>query len=278
MPKEEQILAASILDGRRDAQRYESELSYIMEGLKLVSHADGPNEELEEKELVLASYIQQMLTDSAALAEWLNLPILAQRIWSEIDELKENGVDMSVTPFDVHLVSEALLRTQELARPLLSMVNETAITGLSVFEAILRNTPAIIHDRELAPHSEADVQRAVFDVLRYALPDMQREVSVGQVSKAYKLDFGSKAIAAAAEYKYVENQNELKKAIGGIYEDMKGYSGHYEWRNFYAVFYLTSPIANVAQIEAEFQHVGVGTNWRPIVVHGTGDRKRNTKE
>lgn len=35
---------------------------------------------------------------------------------------------------------------------------------------------------------------------------------------------------------FVNDDDELKAAIDGIYADMRGYRGHYDWRTFFAVF------------------------------------------
>lgn len=46
--------------------------------------------------------------------------------------------------------------------------------------------------------------------------------------KTYKQDLGVRSLMAVAEYKYAATENEVRRALDGIYTDMKGYSGHYE--------------------------------------------------
>ena len=147
------------------------------------------------------------------------------------------------------------------------------VTGLDVFRTILENTPAIIDLTRTDPKKESDVQREVLKVLKIAFPDTIREPSISQVFKSYEPDFGVPSLFAAAEYKFADTKDEIKHALDGIYTDMKGYSGHYDWRTFYAVIYTTDSIVNPREIEAEFLRLKVDTDWSPIVVVGKGGRR-----
>jgi YD repeat-containing protein len=85
---------------------------------------------------------------------------------------------------------------------------------------------------------------------------------------------GVKSLKAAAEYKFADSEDEVKKAVGGLYEDMHGYECE-DWKIFYAVIYMTDAFFTQDQIIAEFKSTGVHENWKPLLVVGRGSR--NTK-
>jgi hypothetical protein len=158
------------------------------------------------------------------------------------------------------------------------MTDGRAVTGIDIFRTILQNTPAIIRAKGLEPRNEAEVRSAVFEVLQFAFHDAVREIPVGQLFKTYKPDFGVRSLMAAAEYKFADSESEVKKALDEIYVDMKGYSGHYDWRTFFAVIYTTDALAHKEKLEDEFRGVKADVNWTPILVVGKGARvKPDTK-
>ena len=112
------------------------------------------------------------------------------------------------------------------------MTNGKAIAGIDVFRTILQNTAAIVQSFDLrpTPTNEADVRRAIFEVLKFAFHDAIREIPIGHILKTYKPDLGVRSLMAAAEYRFASSEEEVKVALEGIYADMKGYAGNYEWR------------------------------------------------
>ncbi len=82
---------------------------------------------------------------------------------------------------------------------------------------------------------------------------------------------------AAAEYKFSDSEAEVKKALDEIYADMKGYSGHDEWRTFFAVIYTTDAIVHQDKLEAEFRGIKADINWTPIILVGKGSRARRRR-
>jgi hypothetical protein len=56
---------------------------------------------------------------------------------------------------------------------------------------------------------------------------------------------------AAAEYKFIDSHADAKKALDETYADMKGYSGRYDWRSFYAIFYMTRPFYSQKAVDEE---------------------------
>ncbi|CAD0305531.1 hypothetical protein LYZ86_15450 [Xanthomonas hortorum pv. cynarae] len=145
---------------------------------------------------------------------------------------------------------------------------------MATLEGILINTPKIIFDRGIEPKNEAEVRKSVFDLLIHVFPDTVREASIIQNTKTYKPDIGVKSLSTAIEYKFAESQAEVKKAVGGLYEDMRGYAGSKDWTRFYAVIYMTDAFFTQRQIMSEFKHTSADDNWKPLLVIGKGARTK----
>ena len=142
-----------------------------------------------------------------------------------------------------------------------------------LLERILRGTAKILTDNKIEPQNEAEVRREIYKMLIHVFPDTVREIPIAKVSKSYKPDIGIKSLKCAVEYKFVDSLQEAKTAIGGVFEDIKGYEGSEDWRTFYAVIYMTDNFMTQDQVEAEFKLSKVPHNWKPFVVYGKGKRK-----
>lgn len=147
------------------------------------------------------------------------------------------------------------------------------LSGLSLLESILQQTPHLLNDFSIDPGSENDVQKALFNIIRSVFPDCKREKSINHIFKTYKSDFGISSIKTLIEIKYADSEAELKNEIDGIYADMRGYSGDHQWKNFFALFYTTKAIAAQSRIDEEFKLANADISWKPIIVHGTGHRR-----
>lgn len=146
----------------------------------------------------------------------------------------------------------------------------------STLEGILVNTPKIIFDRGIEPKNEAEVRKSVYDLLIHVFPDTVREMPIIQNTKTYKPDIGVKSLSTAIEYKFADSEEEVKKAVGGLYEDMRGYSGSKDWTTFYAVIYMTDAFYTQQQIMSEFKHTSADENWKPLLVIGKGARVKRS--
>lgn len=147
--------------------------------------------------------------------------------------------------------------------------------GISLLKTILTNTDKFLHDLHIIPQSEAQVQKSMHPILSNIFPSTMREITVNQINKNYKADFGIPDLKCAVEYKYVDSETEMKNCFGGLYEDMKGYEGTSEWKKFFAVVYMTSPFITVQQIAANNRRVKLNANWEIIRVVGKGERLKN---
>lgn len=103
-------------------------------------------------------------------------------------------------------------------------------------ERILRNTPKILADHNINPEGEKTVRLSVYKLLTHIFADTVRGISIPKISKTFKPDIQLKS---AIEYKFAASEQDVKNAIGGIFEDTKGYENSGDWTTFYAVIYMT---------------------------------------
>jgi uncharacterized protein YaiE (UPF0345 family) len=279
MPREEQLLSSSIADTLRDARIAEKQYANAVSGARSVADLEDPtNYVLADAEGAMGFYLEKAYRDLSILAERLHLPQFARTLHNELRQFKRKGLtDLDIHPDDTEQHSLVLAKVFSYYESLTTMTNRRAVTGIDVFRKILENTPAILQLRQIVPKKEAEIQKAVFDVLGLAFNDVVREPSIGQILKTFKPDLGVRSLMAAAEFKFVTSRIELMSALEGIFADMKGYSGSDEWRTFFAVIYSTVAVTNISQLEEEFRGVRAEANWFPIIVFGLGGRKQPTQ-
>jgi hypothetical protein len=181
----------------------------------------------------------------------------------------QNLADLEMPWWDVTMYSPPLVAAKSLFDSLAVMTEGREVTGLGVFETILGNTAKIIEHSGLPPRNESQVRNRVLEILAFAFPDAIKEVPIAKSLKVYKPDIGVGPLMAAAEYKFADTKEKAKAALGGIYEDMRGYAGHPDWRSFYAVIYMTKTFYTQKDVEREFQLVRADLNWTPIIVYGS---------
>jgi hypothetical protein len=275
MGREEQLLSASIAETLSKANAAETNVSYVVEGIRKISELDH-DEELHEAYETLRFYLEKLYRDVGILAERLGLPLFTDEVAKRFRSYTSNAlIKMDHEPWDLGLRSAPLAQVQSYYRSLATMTDGRAVTGIDVFRTILQNTAAIIQSYNVFPTKEADVRHAIFNVLKLAFHDAIREIPIGQLLKTYKPDLGVRSLMAAAELKFASSEREVTAHLEGIYADMKGYAGHYEWRTFFAVIYTTKAIAHQQRLEEEFRGVKADMNWTPIIVVGPGERKKS---
>lgn len=167
----------------------------------------------------------------------------------------------------------ASLLYEEVGTPGLGLAIE--ITKL---QRILLGTPTLILHSKIEPSNEKEIRVKMYELLIHYYPDTVREIPISKVSKTYKPDIGIKSLKTAVEYKFCDSADELKTAIGGVYEDIMGYNGSADWTTFFAVFYMTDPYMTQAQVEAEFEMAGAPHNWKPLLVTGQGQRAKSRRK
>lgn len=241
---------------------------------------DFYDEEHDLAEIEFKSVLERLYISICALIEAIEMPALLVQFQNEYKSIpKEKVTQLDFIPYVGELHSNTLGLFWKYHATLSSLMGEDTKQQLEderrkQFEGILINTPKIVKDRGIEPSNEAEVRRCVYDLLIHIFPDAVRETSIIQGTKTYKPDIGIKSLKVAAEYKFADSADEVKKAIGGLYEDMRGYAGSEDWTHFFAVVYMTDAFFTQQQIMAEFNHTEADDNWTPILVIGKGARKK----
>lgn len=224
----------------------------------------------------LLQQVQRLYVQIAFLLEALQLPALLTEFKAGFRAFRrakrvELALDELGNPYP--LVLEYLAT---FVSPLVSATSNASesFDEIPRLERILQGTPRLLKDRGIEPCKEAHVRNALYQTLIHVFPDTVREIPIAKISKCYKPDIGVRSLKAAVEFKFCDSDEELKRAIGGIYEDVAGYSGSDDWKHFYAVFYMTDAFMTQPQVEAEFNLSQVDRRWRPLLVQGRGARRK----
>lgn len=279
MLREQELLANAIRDHIAQATTANHKKYMIELSNRSYDDAERNNEEWNEADETLKYYVEQGFLLISILAEQLGLPLLRKEI---ADQRKRFAGKMSKTEpsvFDIVNDCPALMCLRRYNNALTAMMDTKALTGLDVFETILWRTPAII-DRSpnTEPETETQVKEQVFEILKLAFRDATREVPFKKTFQTYKGDLAVPKLKAVAEYKFADKKSDVAHLMSGIYDDMKGYSGHYEYQNFYAVIYMTGPFYDQKDFDNEFQLVKADLRWRPIALVGGGGRKTRSRK
>ena len=170
-------------------------------------------------------------------------------------------------------------RTLQLIGSYVSPLMEATASGSDwpddflLLERILIGIPRLLRDFGIEPRKEADVRNALYYQLVHVFPETKREVPVPKIGQTYKIDIGVISLRAGVEIKFCDSEREMKRAVGGVFEDVNGYSGSEDWKYFYALFYMTDAFMTQAQLEEEFREAQIDHSWKPLVVQGRGRRK-----
>ena len=243
----------------------------------LNSENDFQDQEHELYTLELEYFLKHIYTSLCVLLESLGLTMTLEQLKQEFNKNRKDLTKLNMIPYVGELNSVVL----DVLRPYYLSLSE--LLGVKVdntkddgkrLEKILWNTSKVVKDRNIEPKDEAQVRKCVYELLIHFFPDTIREIPICQVTKTYKPDIGVRSLKTAIEYKFADSESEVKTAIGGFYEDMRGYSGSEDWKKFYAVVYMTDAFVTLEQIKAEFKHTSADENWKPILVQGKGGRTK----
>lgn len=242
------------------------------------------DEKKDFDEECLKYYIEQAITKLKFVFEYVHLEKLYQDFINELSKYKTYHDEFEhisyIGVFTNPVVDIIQKYVNALCCHLAPELSENSKLNeeLSLLERILIGTPKIIFDNTLEPKNEAEIRNVVYRLLIHVFPDTVREIPISKISKTYKPDIGIRKLKAAIEYKFADNLDELKKCIGGIFEDIQGYSGSEDWKTFYAVIYQTDHFMTQSQIEEEFKLANVSHNWKPMLVFGKGERKKKLEK
>ncbi|MFA1677194.1 hypothetical protein ACDY97_31950 [Rhizobium mongolense] len=250
---------------------------------KMVQDEDGEyytNEEFEHRAEYLGYLLRKTHVKMQLLIEKTGYVHFLRQYKKGFDAF-ENVTELTPVPEEPdYLISDPL----DYIETAFSSLSEIVIglddnkLELAMVERVLRNAPYIVKDFKADPHSEKDIKATMLKFLQRLFADARHEVKISHVFKTYKADIGIGSLKALIEVKYAQDESELKAELDGIYADMKGYAGDDRWVNFFALIYTTEPIATQERIEAEYALAKVDMSWKPIIVHGTGDRVKPQKK
>lgn len=147
---------------------------------------------------------------------------------------------------------------------------------LSRLEAMLRDTPGLVHRRGISPAKESDLQAIMHDYLSASFPDFVLNPPIGGTLKNFKPDCGIASVGAAIEFKIVHTKEQVAVAFSGITEDTSGYKGSKDWTRFYAVVYQDEPFMLESHLRSDMKRIGAAT-WKAFVVNAPAKKKASKK-
>lgn len=242
----------------------------------------GYSEKKDFDELVLENYIKKSILKVQFILEYLKLESFLKDFNIQISEFNNKLIQFENIPYIGILINPIISLIQDFVDAITCILPNTELEDkkvtqdIELLERILIGTPKLIKDRGVIPNKEADVQREVYNTLIHVFPDTLREFQIPKELSNYKPDIGIRSLKCAIEYKFVDNDSECKKFIGGIYEDMMAYEGSNDWQSFYAIIYMTDNFITQAQVDSQLKISKVKENWKVFLVFGKGERKRKT--
>ena len=114
------------------------------------------------------------------------------------------------------------------------------------------------------------------DYLEAYFTKYRRSINIMGIVRDFKPDGGVRNLKAAIEFKFASSRSEVSRAIGGILDDISGYTGSLDWTRFYTVVYQTEAFETEPRIKQELARAGTVT-WQGILVTGSGGRRLPNK-
>jgi hypothetical protein len=155
------------------------------------------------------------------------------------------------------------------------ILSEEAWT-LAKLEAMLEDTPGLIHRRRKALGNEADLQEIMHDYLSASFPDFRLNPPIGGTIKNFKPDCGIASVGAAIEFKLAHTKQQAIVSFTGVVEDTGGYKGSKDWTRFYAVMYQAKPFILKSHLRSDMKRIGAST-WKAVLVNGDTKPKISKK-
>jgi hypothetical protein len=256
------------LDSARDA-RYQIECEYTN------NRSIGG---FEEPELALPGILNQIEETLLVVLEAAGLSQTRERLQQKWAEFEKKG-GIGITNYDSrshYLESLPLSFVEQMIDNLRACAGEAIPTkdahDLALLERLLRKTSKLVRKRNVRPKNEKEVRDVMHDYLEATFTEYRRDVKIPGVIRDFKPDGGVRNLKAAIEYKFADSEEEVSKAMGGIFEDVSGYSGSLDWTRFYSVIYQTEAFETEDRIKSEMARAGTLMTWKVILVTGTGER------
>jgi hypothetical protein len=234
----------------------------------------------EEPELALPGILNQIKETLLVVLEAAGLSQTRERLLQKWTEFEKKG-GIGKTDYDGrfdYLESLPLSFVEQMIDNLRACAGEAISTkdshDLALLERLLRNTAVLVRKRKIKPKKERDVRDVMHDYLEASFTEYRRDVRIHGIVRDFNPDGGVRNLKAAIEYKFADSQREVAKAIGGIFEDISGYSGSLDWIRFYSVIYQTEAFESEDRIKSEMTRAGTLVTWKTFLVTGAGERPR----
>ena len=146
---------------------------------------------------------------------------------------------------------------------------------LQRIENFLRQIPGIVRKRKIWPNRERHIKEVAEEFLsEFYVGDYCHDFDIPGVVKNFRPDSGIFSLKTVIEFKFVDSEEEFKRATSGLFEDSVGYKGSSDWNRYLSLVYQTNAFGTERQLESEFKLKAL-INWKPILVTGPGSRIRN---
>ncbi len=243
----------------------------------------GSEEDREEAEEMLDYYLTRAYELATFALEAGGLDGERNRLlksWSEFRDAPNGLTAAEMTRWD-SLFSKPLNHLESIVQGMRGAVGKGVATAegfeLSKLESILKNTAYLVRKRQIVPQSEKDIQDVMHDYLEAFFADYTRKLAIAKPIKTFIPDGGVPALKAAIEFKFATSKEQVKQEVGGIYEDMVGYSGSNDWTKFYTVLYQSDEFVSETAFREAIIRGGRGV-WIPIIRTAPGKRKARKKK
>lgn len=243
-----------------------------------------PGGGFEEPELAFPSILNGIEETLLVVLEAAGLSLTRQRLLEKWDAFEKNG-GIGKTSYDQqfdYLESEPFSFIEKIIDSLRACAGEAIPTkdahDLALLETMLRKTPVLVRKQGVKPVSEKDVRDVMHDYLEATFTEYRRKVKIDGIIQDFRPDCGVRNLKAAIEFKFADSAAEVSKAMGGIFEDVSGYSGSLDWTRFYSVIYQTGAFESEDRVRSEMARAGTLMTWKAILVTGTGQRGRKRRK
>jgi hypothetical protein len=240
------------------------------------------DEKKQFDELMITFYIDRAVKKIQFILEYLNLKELLAQFKDDISKYKNEYMDFEYIPYVGVLNSPVVSLLRNYVEAITCVIPgknyelKKKEEDIALLERILLATPKILKDRNVLPKNEAEVRQEIYSLLIHVFPSTVREFSIPKELTNYKPDIGVKSLKCAIEYKFVTTEEETRKFIGEIYEDMMAYDGSEDWKIFYAVIYMTDNYVTQAQVDSQVISSNGKNTWKVILVYGKGEREKRS--
>lgn len=238
-------------------------------------YGTDPYDFLDEQ---LEYFLTKAFRLTAIALEQLDLPRTRRQLTSDFRSFEKKGLSKTRFLPDFDSTECKPLECLQHYVDGIRLLSDTTESSLeqherSRLEVLLRDTAVLTRKRGIAPRKEQDIQDVMNDYLSAAFPSYSTGFSIAGTLKNFKPDGGVRNLRTAIEFKFANSEQELNTALGGVFEDIAGYSGSDDWTRFYSVVYMTEPFKSEAAFGGDLKRAGA-TAWQAVLVNGSGQRKK----